>query len=465
MRSSGDEGCTTMKKGSHRGVLLIAALLLTVLVCPAAGDQVVLRNGKVVECRVLQRSEKEVRVQVTKGGAALVTTYPMAEVREVIRVAAPPVAATRPAGPQAGGVAAKRPRTGPTYVVAPIRETIGLHATAPLIKTYLNIARVERPDYFILDIDSGGGSVGELGEMLNALAAEKHVKLVAYVRNAHSAAAILAMACPVIVMAPEASIGGAVVYRKTAWGMPENIEEKMQSILRAQFRATAETAGHDPLLVEGMMRTDLAIGRVGTGTSARVVDLSDDSLGQPRAVDEVLKPRGRILTLTAAEAVRCGLAVGTADAPAGAASLVGLAAWSEVSNGPSGAYAAHLRSVEDVAKRYARCIRKAGEAYAHAQASDPRAIEYTVDPSSGEFVGDASRIWRQRSDLCSRYLKDCFTQYDAARRLLAEHPHIALHPGLADRMFTPVSLGDAATAVMQMSRDLKADRKRRGIFD
>lgn len=441
-------------------------LVLSLATFDARADRLILKDGRVIEGRVIKRTEGEVHINVKKGGASLRLAYKTSEVKEIVdeeeEDAAKPAIGKKGEGQskvpssQPATTPAAAAKSGPTYLVAPIRGAIGLYATTELLKTYISIARAQQPDMFILEIDTGGGSVREVGAMIDLLQAAKDLKPIAYVRNAHSAGAMLAMSCRQIVMAPDASIGGAVIYSTTPWGTPQNIEEKMQSIYRAQFRAAAEAAGQEPLLIEGMMRTDVVLSRTGAGPGTKVIE------GSP-AGSALVKPRGRILTLTASEAVACYLADDIADRPEGCAVALGLQTGGTASRAATDAFFAHRKAIDEAAKRYASALGRANEAYARAIDNDPSSRSYRVDSASGEFRGKAKQEWKERSDACVKSLKECKTAISAARTVLKARPKIAMHPNVADKMYDPVALFEISKELEVLAKKVRADRKRKGI--
>jgi len=206
---------------------------------------------------------------------------------------------------------------GTACYILPIAGEIGVEVKAEFLEKALALAR-DRPHVLVLVIDSTGGSVAETEKIVSALRKARPTRTVAYVRRALSAAAVIAMACPEICMAPGATIGGVVPYRVGPTGTPKNIEEKFKSAIRAQFRVAAELGGHSPLIMEGMMDPALEL----------VVRTED---GKPQAAKggagKILKPKGRILTLTGKQAVACGLAKTVAADPGDAYKALGLKAW------------------------------------------------------------------------------------------------------------------------------------------
>ena len=273
--------------------LLTVALVAIAVALPAAmsqADSLVLQDGRKFEGKVVSEDGSTVVFVISSHGATLRTRFPRSQIKTITR----------------------ETKEGPAYCKLPILGSIGdfgddQFVTAKSFRAALREARKVKPDYVVLVIDSGGGDVAEMEEIIAAIVEADDLHFVAYVEKALSAGAVIAMACPEIVMAPGGIIGAAVPYKVGPDGTPKNIEEKFQSAIRASFRRAANTGGHPSLLVRGMMETDLELTIVHRDGKPLVVDARSGSRGTP------LKRRGEILTLTADEAVACGLARGIAD--------------------------------------------------------------------------------------------------------------------------------------------------------
>ena len=151
-------------------------------------------------------------------------------------------------------------RTGPGYCVLPMKGAVGVGITADAVKGALNLAREDGAKYVILDFDSPGGSVQEMGDIITVMRDAKDLTLVAYVeKNAISAAAMIAMGCPKIYMAEGGAIGAAVPWQVGPNGTPVNVEQKFESAYRGIVRANAESAGHSALFVRGMTEMDVEL--------------------------------------------------------------------------------------------------------------------------------------------------------------------------------------------------------------
>jgi ATP-dependent protease ClpP protease subunit len=215
-------------------------------------------------------------------------------------------------------------RQGPGYCAIPITGEIGVEVTADDLKAALAEARRSGAQYVILVIDSPGGSVAEKSRILTVLADNRDLKFVAYVKRAISAAAVIAIACPQITMAADASIGATVVFKVGPDGTPKNIEAKFASVVRAQERAVAEMGGHSDLWIRGMSEMDLQLYVVNENGHPK---LCEGPAPADAADAAVIKKKGQILTLTASEALAAGLSEATLADVAGIREVLGLKAW------------------------------------------------------------------------------------------------------------------------------------------
>lgn len=125
----------------------------------------------------------------------------------------------------------------------------------------------------LLEINTFGGRVDAATEIKDLLFKAK-VPVIAYVsERAWSAGALIALSAPQVAMAPGSSMGAAE---------PRPLDEKTVSALRAEFEATAAKAGRNPRLAGAMVDADIVI--------------------------EELVEKGKILTLSAEDAIEWGMA-------------------------------------------------------------------------------------------------------------------------------------------------------------
>jgi len=259
-----------------------------------------------------------------------------------VQAQAPPAATSQPA------------KQEQTVVIIPLQGPIEYELTVRLFCNALRAAQAKKPAAMVIKINSPGGVVEYMSEMLAELKKVSSCRTVAWIdgkeHGAFSAAAILACGCDEIIMAPGNAIGAAVPYIVTAsskWPMP--VSEKFRSALHGQIRAIAEEKGHPWPVIRAWLTPRAGLYRIRQGDKARLVNYDDIrneeelpavieeiegqvqstysgdpqsqtvrhtwrirrrisvDTGPPKDV-EVICPRGRVLTLTDQEAVELGLA-------------------------------------------------------------------------------------------------------------------------------------------------------------
>lgn len=193
----------------------------------------------------------------------------------------------------AGG-AAQPQGAGTGFVVRiPVTGVIEL-GLAPFIERSIREAQDGGARAVILDIETPGGRVDAAERIVNAIR-NADVPVYAFVNlRAFSAGALIALAADDIFMRPAGMMGAATPVT----GDGEKAPEKIVSAMRAEMRAVAEARGLDPRVAEAMVDEDIEL--------------------------EGVVERGRLLTLTTAEAASLGYAREVEDWDA-LMSLLGLA--------------------------------------------------------------------------------------------------------------------------------------------
>jgi ATP-dependent protease ClpP protease subunit len=299
------------------------ALLLTSATSVCVGDTLTTTDGRKFEGTLVRQDESAVVFDIARGGAETRITF---DPREVLKVTKAPLVqpnsatakpATRPAAISAAAAAVDAPPTpppiekysGPTYYMIPLRGEVGGTFNAAVLEQSLADASQRSPTVVVLEIDSPGGSIAEVPKMVEVINQyKKKLRIVVYTRRAISAAAITALAADDIYMRRTAIIGAATAYKlNEANGMPENISEKMESVWRATARSSAEIGKHPTALADAMIDRNVQLYRI--KEDGGTVISTNDSGG--RGV--LLKGNGKLLTMTAQEAVVSTLAAGIAD--------------------------------------------------------------------------------------------------------------------------------------------------------
>lgn len=215
---------------------------------------------------------------------------PRRAIIRAMRFRAPFLAVLLAAAVAAAAAPSARPRLAaqeaPKVVRVPVTGTVEL-GLAPFVARSLDEAAAAGAALVVLEVDTPGGRIDAAWQIMDAVR-ESGVPVVAWVNHrALSAGALIALAADRTWMRPGSTIGAATPVD----GEGRTASEKMVSAMRSEFRALAEERGFDPAIGEAMV---------------------DPSIAIPGVVEE-----GKLLTLTTDEAVRLGVAAGTAaDWPA-----------------------------------------------------------------------------------------------------------------------------------------------------
>jgi membrane-bound serine protease (ClpP class) len=385
--------------------VLSAAAIVLLITVPCAADTLQKTDGSVLEGKVVAQTADVVTFEMNEGGITLRQRIPRSKVRS-IQVAA---------------------REGVGYCAIPLCGDIGTEVKAADLKKALDEARRGDAQYVILVIDSPGGSIAERNELLSVLAQTTDLKLVAYVKRALSAAAVLAIACPQIYMDPNASIGAAVAYKIGPDGTPKDIEEKFQSAIRAGERAAAKLGGHSDLWIRGMSEIELELAVVREeGHPPRIVEAGPDVEGQ------IIKKKGQILTMTAQEALDAGLSAGTVREIAAIRGELGLKAWHNTGDQASSIMASKAKEAK------AR-----GGDIADLQTKVSARLEYLRRNKAelDQLAGEINRALRQASDAEAAFNK-LRTQY--AQELLTIRADLQREVSQANSTPNPVAAAEKA---------------------
>ncbi|HOX53347.1 MAG TPA: serine protease, partial [Fibrobacteria bacterium] len=203
-------------------------------------------------------------------------------------------------------------------VVVPIHGEVdeGLqHFTQRAIDDAL--AQTPKPDVILFDIDTWGGRLDAAFEISDAIGAVQQCSTAAFVaRKAISAGALIALSTQKIYMAPGATIGDCAPILQTQEG-PKFLGEKIESPLRARFRALAKRSGVPASLAEKMVSKDLSVrtardsaGNLHWFSNQTWDELSDTAQSRFHDVRTVVE-EGQLLTLDDQEAVRWQFSGGT----------------------------------------------------------------------------------------------------------------------------------------------------------
>src|SRR5690606_1349864 len=144
-------------------------------------------------------------------------------------------------------------------------------ATTTFVRTRIERANQEQPLALVLYLDTPGGAVSAMQDIVGVILHEARVPTIAVVQNAFSAGALIAMSAQHLAMLPGASIGAALPIMQTPTGVAP-VDEKFSSALRGEFRSVAEARGRNARVAEGMVDERIEI--PGLSTSTELVTLT-----------------------------------------------------------------------------------------------------------------------------------------------------------------------------------------------
>lgn len=182
-------------------------------------------------------------------------------------------------------------------------------ATWMYVKAAIDHFKEKRPACVIVELNTPGGEIYASQRISNALRSldmKDGIPVIAYVNNwAVSAGAMLAYSCRYIIVAPDATMGAATPVFQTQDGM-KAAPEKINSAMRADFANRASFFGRNPDIVRAMVDPDIILVR----RKGQIIALcSEGDLNTtPGEKDEVISPKGKLLSLTADQMNEFGVA-------------------------------------------------------------------------------------------------------------------------------------------------------------
>ncbi|MDR3061508.1 MAG: ATP-dependent Clp protease proteolytic subunit [Dysgonamonadaceae bacterium] len=162
----------------------------------------------------------------------------------------------------------------------------------------LHEAQKQKAEAILLHLNTYGGALVDADTIRTAILYSPIPVYVFIDNNAASAGALISIACKKIYMRRGANIGAATVVNQSGEVLPD----KYQSYMRSTIRATAESHGKDTI-VTGQDTV------IKWKRDPRVAEaMVDDRISIPNVTDS-----GKILTLTAQEALKIGYCDGIAE--------------------------------------------------------------------------------------------------------------------------------------------------------
>ena len=157
----------------------------------------------------------------------------------------------------AESVPAERALGGSKVYVLPIREDI-MPPLVYLVRRGVKEAMAAKADLLVLDMETNGGRVDTTQEIIAILDQFKGDTVTYVNKTAFSAGVFISVATKQIYMAPGSVIGAAAPIMMSPGGggvekLPDTVEEKMSSAVRAMVRTSAEKNGYNIAVLEAMI--------------------------------------------------------------------------------------------------------------------------------------------------------------------------------------------------------------------
>lgn len=179
-------------------------------------------------------------------------------------------------------------------------------ATWIYVKNGLEYYKKNPPLFIILELNTPGGEVfsaQKISDALKEIDTQYNIPVVAFINNwAISAGAMLAYSSRYIAAVKDASMGAAEPILQDASGETKTASEKVNSAIRADFASRAHFFDRNPLIAEAMVDKDMIL----VMRSGKIIKLDNENQILP--TDEVISPKGKLLTLNTDEMIRYGVA-------------------------------------------------------------------------------------------------------------------------------------------------------------
>ncbi len=302
-----------------------AALLLA----PAlawAKDVVYLKDGTKLEGSIERETDSAIFLIISIGDIQQHKLLRLSEIDRIERDTSTPAPATPKA---AGGDGDNAPiPPGATRVAfITLEDTVGPYFNKDAMEKSVNMLKDmpddERPQIIVFWIDSGGGALNELIEIMPYITEEVKPKFrtVAWIRSAISAAAMSAWPIEEMYMMREGNIGACTGFSMTSSGAVAMSGDGLEWILLLMEKYSLE-GGRDPLIMHAMQVYSTLSADI---DSDGVVTWSDGDRGE-----FLVSRQKEILTLNSLDAVKFKVARGIADTKDELAKAMGLTEWVEV---------------------------------------------------------------------------------------------------------------------------------------
>jgi membrane-bound serine protease (ClpP class) len=218
---------------------------------------------------------------------------------------------------------------GNKVYILPVSGTVD-PGMAAYVKRALAEVKADTDAVVLLKMDTFGGRVDAALDIVESMSSLPGEKTFAFVeKRAISAGALIALSAGTLVMAENTLIGDCAPMIQTSEGMKE-AGEKMQTVLRAQFRTLARRNGYPQVLAEAMVSKDMAVYQITMDDQIRYMTNTAYGELSPGEKDRITEKKtivsaGQLLTMDDKEASDLGFSRASIGDLASALSVLDLA--------------------------------------------------------------------------------------------------------------------------------------------
>lgn len=183
-------------------------------------------------------------------------------------------------------------------------------ATWIYVKHALDYYKEKKPCLVILELNTPGGEVfaaQKISDALKDFDTQDNIPVIAFINNwAISAGAMLAYSCRFITITKDASMGAAEPVQPGEGGKMVTAPEKVNSALRTDFANRAGFFDRNPYIAEAMVDKEMIL----VMRHGKIIKLDNEDQIRTSGTepDQVISPKGKLLTLNANEMIEYGVA-------------------------------------------------------------------------------------------------------------------------------------------------------------
>jgi len=184
-------------------------------------------------------------------------------------------------------------------------STVGIEIVAQAWREAVKMLEKDKVEVVVVRINSGGGALSEMEPLQNLFQNEYKAKFrtVAWVESAISCAAMSPWPIADMYFLPGGNIGACTAWRGVGGQMVQADADTLESVL-VQMERTSRWANRDPKIMRAM--------QIMEPLSANIDENGNVKFFQDLSGKIILNQQGKILTLTANEALKVGFSKGTA---------------------------------------------------------------------------------------------------------------------------------------------------------